>query len=583
MKKLLSILATSSIVVSAPLSVIACNNNTTNPEEEFDFDAVKNEMISTVGAIFQKNLKNDFDKFYSLYEKNEIFENWMVEDFAEKAEDFNDIKSDAFVDVSNTISSKVINWNNIISEVNSQVVKNINFSQLLINSQNPLKGGFSISTIKVVSKPLVNSVTLQVGIQSSVAFKDKTGEEESEDIKFESLINIFGELDTAKLFDQAKENYFNLINDEINANNFTYKSDKGNLKNSATAIKTDLELKNNINTLIDKVVSDTGGFERAGEVILTTSEADSRDSSVVYTKVEYVKNHINLRNALWGDKEIEDRILDDLGNNDSSFANQPVETKIPDIDNKIEGFQGMAKAMNPFNLEYNYSNVSKATFKDLLEKQGSKFVINPEKDENVIALFKAEISNFKIKFLNTEFELPKVLIGVRQKLNQIANTKELVSQFYSDSWFLLKALFNIDENTTQESNPDLVFYINKPERWNEIPAGTSVLASDYFDDLIDSNPEALAIAKKLELTPILASSTYLTNTSLGSMRITEDGYVHFYSETATNPQNFNVRISYFSSGLANSASKSYFSFGTNIDRLTVDQIMNNAPSGMKFK
>ncbi|WP_338972126.1 hypothetical protein [Spiroplasma endosymbiont of Panorpa germanica] len=56
MKKLISILAATSLVVAAPLSVAACGKKPPKIDDEYDYTTLLNNLVELCQQIFEKNM-----------------------------------------------------------------------------------------------------------------------------------------------------------------------------------------------------------------------------------------------------------------------------------------------------------------------------------------------------------------------------------------------------------------------------------------------------------------------------------------------------------------------------------------------
>ncbi|AHI54327.1 hypothetical protein SSABA_v1c09290 [Spiroplasma sabaudiense Ar-1343] len=78
MKKLLSILASTTMVVSAPLSVVACGDGTGKQDKDWDFDSTAIDLKREIRRFYQASLTRDFQDYFFTnqedIEKENIFE-----------------------------------------------------------------------------------------------------------------------------------------------------------------------------------------------------------------------------------------------------------------------------------------------------------------------------------------------------------------------------------------------------------------------------------------------------------------------------------------------------------------------------
>ncbi|WP_338971907.1 lipoprotein [Spiroplasma endosymbiont of Panorpa germanica] len=526
MKKLLSILGVATITVSTPMSVVACQKKPREIDDEYDYEQNKNQMIDIIREIFQKNIAEDFSKFIFISEEDSPIEGWNVEKF-NSIEGVVKNDSEEFKDL-NTQIRAIINWDKILSEVNSQVVQNINYKKMVYNNQNPLQGGYQISKIEIIPKPLNNAVTLSVEIDSKILYKNQSEQQEFEPIKSTAQMTIFVEKKTAEILKEANNKYADAINNEENSNNFIFKSDKGNIEETALAIDEDFSLKQQANEIIKEAVESVEGIASLGSATLTTATNSAVISSYQFPNNKWTwgqgLNHIEtVRQALMGQQDKIDDLLDGLVEKDSSFVRSFSISLIPGLEEGLKVYPDMAIDLNPFVLDFHFNN--EKNLKSTLEKQQSHFLLDMDKDQNTIALLKTSVKNSKVEYNGENFELSDMTIAVRQQLKTFENTKELARNFYLDSLNFAQKFYNINEKT-EEQNPELTFFLNKPESWNEFEPLQVLSGYDYFQDLLDANPESEEIRQKLNLT--LEMKLGFGSTRISKTVFNEEGYVYFY-------------------------------------------------------
>ncbi|WP_338971910.1 lipoprotein [Spiroplasma endosymbiont of Panorpa germanica] len=531
MKKLLSILGVATITVSTPMSVVACQKKLREIDDEYDYEQNKNQMIDIIREIFQKNIAEDFSKFIFISEEDSPIEGWSVEKF-NSIEGVVKNDSEEFKDL-NTQIRAIINWDKILSEVNSQVVQNINYKSMIYNNQNPLQGGYQISKIEIFPKPENNAVTISVEIDSSILYKNQSEQQEFEPIKSTAKMTIFEEKKTAEILKEANNKYADAINNEENSNNFIFKSDKGNIKETALAIDEDLSLRQKANEIIKEAVESVEGITSLGSATLDTSSKSSAIiSSYQYPQINWTWGKgggplETVRQALMGNQDKIDELLDGLvESNPSFFYNGGFRiSEIPGLEEGLKVYPDMSRDLNPFILDrhFNYEK----NFKSTLEYQQSHFLLDMDKDQNTIALLKTSVKNSKVEYNGENFELSNMTIAVRQQLKTFENTKELARNFYLDSLNFAQKFYNINEKT-EEQNPELTFFLNKPESWNEFEPLQVLSGYDYFQDLLDANPESEEIRQKLNLT--VQMRTGFSSTRISKTVFNEEGYVYFYDK-----------------------------------------------------
>ncbi|AHI53964.1 hypothetical protein SSABA_v1c05600 [Spiroplasma sabaudiense Ar-1343] len=583
MKKLLSILAVSSMIVSVPLNTIACGRNKDRVVDDYDFERQKQLMIEAVNDIFQQNLKNDFDKFFFIKKENNPFE-YDYEEFVEKLDDFNNPESDYYQNIKSAIEN-LVNWKSIENEVQSDVVANVNYKQLLIDNQSPIKNGYEIEKIDFTHKKEAEAVTIQFQISSDVYFLDRIGSQDFETISFTSQMSIFEEVDVAEVFQEIQTEYKKQINSEEVANSFKVLSDKGDLAQTANQISEDETIKSQISLILNQIVADTNRdkFKFVGENFkVRANQNKSTDSSIAHSSPNFSwrwkdEPITTLKGALLGDEEMENLLLEDIKSKDSEFFTKREREEIKNIDQLIAEHEGMALGINSYNLDY---NLRKNNLDRPIKNQGSKFAFKPENEEKTIALFRVDFLDLQISYKDDNFELPEMSAIVKQETTK-NNTSELEGQFWEDAYFFTKSFYNFDGTSSEESNPDFIYYLNKPENWDEL-VDKQLPMDDYLQDLIDAaNSEALERLNNLGLSLVFSWNAWKNTSPMKNIMFNSDGDVYFYNDMENQDLYPQLRVHFFSSGIESGRAKISFSFNYRSD-FNMKQV-GVSPSGWKFK
>ncbi|AHI53757.1 hypothetical protein SSABA_v1c03480 [Spiroplasma sabaudiense Ar-1343] len=603
MKKVLSILAVSSIAVSTPLATIACGKNSENPTDEWDFDSQKILMLNIVSGIFQNNLKKDFDPFFYIDEESSAFDH-KYNEFAENLEDFNDTTSARYKSIKASIEN-IINWNTILKDVQTGVVDNVNFKQLLVDNQSPLKNGFEVSKINFELQPAAKTVLINFEITSDVSIRDKDGSTIFETINFNSKIAMFQAVDVAEEFNKIKTEYLNHFNDEEISGSFTIESDIGNLKTTAGAISSSLDIKNkvqeNLSIIMDQAqtsnivlltdnlaikTSDNAAVDSAaGEVITSTFLSASRESDINGIVAPELRRLY--WDAIFGVEGKEEELLNNIlksgmgEEQENGFIKNPPSV-LSNINDLIKKHENMSNVFNCYFLNFNYLSgyAQYLPIRTAMESQGSKFKLDMDRDEKTIALFKTEILDLQLEYSGEKFDLPAISIIVRQETKK-ANTQELEKQFFSDSLKSFRKITNLNESSPS-SNPTGQYYLNKPDGWEQY-INQELPIEDYFNEIWSANPEAESLKDNLEITVKIFQRNYQNDAGAPQnnptfMKFNQNGDVYFHS--GENSQNYNLpelRYNFFSKNMSG-----FLSNGFSITRAG---FKNNFidPSVWKFK
>ncbi|AXK51754.1 lipoprotein [Spiroplasma alleghenense] len=299
MKKLLSILGATTMVVSAPLSVVACKKKVNpNIDDEFDYDKLMRDFIDNITIIFNTEIQNQFSD-YNFISEEELPDDLSYLEIVENQDQFEKGNK------SGIVYDKVLNWvsslipfDKVNSSIEEEILSNINYKPILVGNGSPLKGGIVAEEIDLEVQK--DAMTISSKISSSISLKGKNEEIITEPISTTVIINVF-EDNKEELLEKAKEfenNYKKLINDE-SANYFRFSSDSGNLEKTALEIPNNQvlinDLKSQIQTLnTDEILINEKNLElkvvnnsiinAAGSSKTRTSPYDARNTKLVRQK-----------------------------------------------------------------------------------------------------------------------------------------------------------------------------------------------------------------------------------------------------------------------------------------------------------
>ncbi|AHI54298.1 hypothetical protein SSABA_v1c08990 [Spiroplasma sabaudiense Ar-1343] len=258
MKKLLSILAATTMVVSAPLSVVACGDGTGDVlDPNWDFNTANNALMGILSSIYQENLAEDFSDYFFTNDEDiqskKLFDNISLEllkkELDGKDSKIVDVKSDNFKKMASDLE-KLPNKDKLTKDTNNKVVKNVNYKQLLVNgNQNP----FETSEIKVASIQLYkldeDVCSMQFRTESTYQTVDASGDVAYNNVKYNGSITIFSEKATADRMNAMAKDVERRVQTPTWANSFSIKSDSGDLLEASKLIDQSTEIKNNFEKL----------------------------------------------------------------------------------------------------------------------------------------------------------------------------------------------------------------------------------------------------------------------------------------------------------------------------------------------
>ncbi|AXK51751.1 lipoprotein [Spiroplasma alleghenense] len=565
MKKLLSILAASTMIISTPLSVVACKKTKTDIDNEFDYQALQQELRNSVQQIFDSNLKSDFDDYFFVDKKggdNGVdypFGENDVEWFRSNQGEISKLNSPESKEVQESIS-KIINWNKVEDEINSLILTNVNYKPILVSGKSPLKDGYYIQSLEVKENFETNDIKVIISIGANFYYLNERREIESDALNnFKTSITILNELSelSADELNKIKNDYQNALNTKANANSFVYRSDKGNLQNSAQSIndkEEGKEIYNQIGSIFDTIDNNNGEIKFNNDFLINTNRENVVDGSVDCTYPEWYWQDGNFGNkdaietlklALRGDKQAEDKFIEECSKNGSTWLANKVERFVKNIEELSAKYKDFAEAFNSFNLNYNLEHDT--TFKISLKKSNFKLELDNESDErNYIALFRADIDDIYFEYSGKKYELPAEQIVIKQL--PFTNTIALYKKFIQDSFDFQKQMLGFNDDLIQENNANYFYYLNRPHSWKTIEPTTPIPASEGLEQLLEANPEATKYLVDLDLSNCVSNTGWSNNSTFKWISFNENNDLYFYKSLLDKNYSFRLRTWFFSSG-----------------------------------
>ncbi|AXK50823.1 lipoprotein [Spiroplasma alleghenense] len=596
MKKLLSILASTAMVITIPTSVVSCKKNRINPENEFDYRALQLELKNSVQQIFESNLKSDFDNYFFVSESNGgdngvdyPFDNsklWIIEN----KEAIEKLETPESKEIQNNIN-QIISWENVEAEINSKIMTDVNFKPVLVNGKSPLADGYFIDAIEIKEQGEDGPISLYINIGANFYFLNSNGEVEVETLNnFKTSITITCDETDADSLNKVKNIYTDTLNTQENANSFIYRSDKGNLQNTADAIREkapDNSVYNQFESILNFIDFEDKEITFNKEYIISPVYENIIDSSVDSGNskfrlqggnVSYGVGTPTLKKAVRGDKEAEEKFISEVSKNGSTFYINNVKYKVENIEEMSAKYEDFSEVINSFNLEYNLKNNS--AFKNSIEN--SNFKLNPEEERNYIALFRASIKGITFSLNGFEYDLPEEQIIIKQ-LPESENTKVLYKKFVQDAFDFIKTFFGFSQEWSIEDNWDYFYYLKKPESWKDIEPTTPISTSYGLDQLFEANPEATKYLETLDLTIGVSFAEKQFYRPLKWISFNENNDIYFYNNLTDNIWPAKLRVWYFSSALTSNDlnNKNDFYFGERYDYRMIK--VNESISPYKFK
>ncbi|AHI54287.1 hypothetical protein SSABA_v1c08880 [Spiroplasma sabaudiense Ar-1343] len=539
MKKLLSILAVTTMVVSAPLSAVACGRNKDRVVDDYDYDLILNELISAVREIVFSNINSDLANYYFIDEEREpdlgldflTFKNLekIIKDAnLENEKEGIDIKvgSQEFNSITDEIKNW-INWVKIQNEVQTLINSNINYRQVLYDGESPIQSFYSIEEInlKMLDKDLLR---LSFAIDLPISFKDKNGNKDFEHFGSNYEINFIGIPDFAdELNNIAEQVRKQLITEEV-ANKFEYISD------SADFIKVEKgsEKDSNFSEVFEQITSEIKLENKSLTIdnskinISSKIQGASGTGSSGWSQIDWDKNSDyrvgNLKDYFIRDKISSDELSELMTKNNSSYI------KIYEPDGfKDDGVS--SNAVSVYGLVYDLR--SKTTFINKVEAIGTKFKIDPENenDKRVIGVIGMDVGDLYVNYQNPlneiiSFKMPNNYVFCRQKTS-FNTTKELYKDFVKTTMEFNKFFYNLDSN-----DEDFVWRLNLPPNlpMESLKFNKKYDIRTYFDELIFSEIDNFKTNNPESKIEEYVSGYYLYGINF---EVDEQGYIRFYDET----------------------------------------------------
>ncbi|AHI54285.1 hypothetical protein SSABA_v1c08860 [Spiroplasma sabaudiense Ar-1343] len=574
MKKLLSILAVTTMVVSAPLSAVACGRNKDRVVDDYDYDLILNELISSVREIVFSNINRDLANYYFIDEEDEpslgldflTFKNLekIIRD-ANLENEKEGINIKAGSEEFNSITDEItnwINWGKIQNEVQNFINSSINYRQVLYDGESPIQNFYSIEEInlKMLDEDLLR---LSFAIDLPISFKDKNGNKGFEHFGSNYEINFIGMPDLAdELNSIAEQVRKQLITEEI-ANKFEYISDsaddikvqKGSEKNSNFSevfdqITSEIKLENESLTIDNsKINLSSKILSASGTQTYNVTKVKWEDDEKKDPRVKDVKDYF-IR-----DKISSDELSELMAKNNSSYIAifEP------------EGFKDDGVSSDAVSVYGVLYNLGSTTFKNKVAETGTKFEIDPENenDKRVIGVIGMDVGGFYVNYQNPlnetiSFKMPNNYVFCRQKTS-FNNTKELFKDFVKVTMEFNKFFYNLDSN-----DEDFTWRLNLPPNLplESLKFNKKYDIRTYFDELIFSEMDNFKANNPESKIEEYLNGYYLLGTSF---EVDEQGYIRFYS----GENNFDLNSltfywrnadSNFTTNGINMSAKSYFGY-----------------------
>ncbi|AHI53798.1 hypothetical protein SSABA_v1c03890 [Spiroplasma sabaudiense Ar-1343] len=544
MKKLLTILATSSLAVSAPLSVVACNNNKKpDTTDEFDFEVAKRDALSLISTITSSYLNTNLSKYYFIDEEDEpnlgfeflSFQN--LDELIATNGGTGDVNisegSEAYKGLSEDIQS-IIEWNTISREVNTAISSDINLAGVLYEKQNPLQNFYDIRNAKL-SLLDEGAIKLSYQISTPVTLRDQAFEKEITHIASNFEMNFIRIPDLATELSELSDKIQTELASSQFANKFEFISDSGDALKTAQFSQTNSNVGEVFNELLTNLPSIDNNLTT--DVSQLTISSQYLANNVTDSTSGYIGTHewsndsdsrvTNIKDYFIRNKISSDELSKIIAANYSGYVKESQPKDFPNTGDTTSSI-----AMSVYRTLYSMS--ISARFKNMLAQTGSQFEIdaNDNEEKRVVGVFGMKVNNLFVNYQNPNFPdktisfaLPENYVFSRQKTS-FANTQDLFNDFIKVSLEFNKQLYNFEDD-----NEDYIFKLNLPPNLSlaDLQFNKRYKNKDYFDELIYQE-----ILKFKNKNPESKVEDYINGyTGFGTeFEVNEQGYIRFYHNNA---------------------------------------------------
>ncbi|WP_338971953.1 hypothetical protein [Spiroplasma endosymbiont of Panorpa germanica] len=564
MKKLLSVLAATSLITFAPLSVVACQKDPSKIKN-FDYEDILSKFLGITELVFQQNLAENFQPFFYLSVNNAQnfypsldfdklweflgtkIENGQGYDFPENSPEIEHFSK--FVD-------QVIDLDQLNKDANQRITSNINFRTLLKNGKNPFTKSIEVKKVVATEKTSDESadnriLNFESTLTTTVEFLDATQNVSTRDINFEFSMTLFENEETADSFIRIGEDLERNLSNQY-ANEFGFESNSYNslqisdniekLSNFEDVLVNDIEQKVLFSNENNRINGKDFKFEpkdiiqvvNSNHIVLAQQFTHNNDRPELswkddyYHRIELIKDIMKNGGETLNDgaKEISRR--NSLYNN--AYISKDLKKYLSSKD-KVS-----SEVINSFNLwaYYDYmTSLKNAVSERKISLDNGN---STEKQRRVIGLYGTQIRDLKLTYTNKYSEqitlkMPVQFI-VNHQLTSFNNTQELYDEYVKANLIFYRELFGFADQDVQKEDFDYTFQFQKPKKFDDVMVpDKSYKAKEVFQLMVE---EAL---NKLELEKskysISSFKDYINGFGFADkdvyFKVDSDGYIYLYS------------------------------------------------------
>ncbi|AXK50942.1 hypothetical protein [Spiroplasma alleghenense] len=513
MKKLLSILATTTLVISAPLSVIACGKTRPEVNDEFDYQKLLNEFLMTATNIFNQNLQDDFSDIYFL-SKSDAEDQFLEFNFEEAWESLSDSGNKEyklpkdhpeFFKISSILKSKA-DIQKIRAEAQKEILQNVNYKAILKDGKNPFTSNIEVEEITLVEKYSDKDqriLGIEYNLSTVLEHLDAKQNFQISTINYKSSITIFEDIDTAEIFKQGAEKTDEIITSDKYSNSFNFFSNNGNEE----AINKNISQLSNFKELFEEEIKGDIKKELDNEKIdfetnnikfttnkgwnCITDQTSSGGTNYYFSQKTEWANKVKKALRLGGDE------IDTLANNNSLYNPADVSKELVEY---LKTDTESSKYINTFNLWHRYHKafVIKLEQKVKNKKINLKEEMNTSFQRRLIGLHGYQVGGINLVYTpnfgnQISLELPEQFI-VNKQYTTFDNTQELYNEWLRVNFLFQREFlgFTQKDSSISEEDYDYTYEFKKPKEFDvEIVPGESYKLSDFFKPIYEQTFEKI--------------------------------------------------------------------------------------------
>ncbi|AXK51536.1 hypothetical protein [Spiroplasma alleghenense] len=619
MKKLLSILASSTLMIAAPLSVVACQKETSKIKE-FDFADLEKKFLGITELVFQQNLAENFENLFYLSEKEASQE---FSDF-----DFNNLwdhvgtaaNGDAFVfeegtkefDQFSKFVDQTIDLDQLNKDANQRIVGNVNYRPLLKNGKNPFTSKIKIQKVSAVQKTKSESIGERIlgfnfSLTTTVEYLDSTQANKTSDIWFESTMTIFENEETSNSFWKIADDLQVSLASKEYANSFIIESNSYDSEKISQTINTlsnfnqvlenivkDKVFKNNLDNQIDysKFNFKTERVQQVvnpDHVVLAQQFAEKNDKPQISWKKDYYQRIDLIKDLLKSGGETIDDAAKEMSRRNSVYSNAYISKGLKA---HLKKDKVSSEVINAFNMWAYYDDLTSLRNAVLERKINLNKNLENEEELRTIGLYGTQIRSLQLNYTNNDesvvLDLPVQFIVHRQHTT-FANTQLLHDEYTKANLIFAREIFGFADKDSikADENFDYTYEFKLAEKMDDkIEIGKSYDSRDIFIPIVE---ETIAkLEKQKEQYKISSFEDYINGFGLiekqSYLKVNEAGYIYLYLENG-NPLGYLFSTSY-STGESDweyQGPDSYINFNLGIrDDVTINEF-GEGKTPWKFK